>query len=267
MPGGIATLEAFGAVTVTPGGVSILPASIPSAEAFGTAQLNLLLSAPGIETAEAFDAPSLHTGVTMTVAGIDSLESFGNLTIQPGGVIIAPTGISSGELLGLLLIGPRLAALVRVTLRASMESPILSAPMRRLILKAKATGMTPKTIHLRDLAIGDDTPIEFELSDWPDDAVLAKAYLTIKASKNDADAAAIIQRSITTIGTDQGQITADGSTGTARGYFMIAKDEFDSIRPRQTYFYDIQPILDSGDVRTPIDGTITFKKGVTDASV
>ena len=128
--------------------------------------------------------------------------------------------------------------------------------------------MIAKTVNLKGYVIGDDTQILFQLTEWPAGVLLAKAYFTMKQSLNDLDAAAIIQRDITTALTAEGQITLNGSLGTAEGYFLIRHQdaEWANVKPDLGYFFDIQPITDQATVQTPIVGTISFIKGRTDAA-
>jgi concanavalin A-like lectin/glucanase superfamily protein len=168
--------------------------------------------------------------------------------------------------------------IVRVLLRASMEALGLQASMSGAPVRASgkirtpivvnATNMIAKNVTLKDYVIGDDTEIAFELTDWPAGVVLAKAYFTVKRSLDDADIAAVIQREITVSLSAEGQITANGSSGTATGYFLIRHQdaEWANIRPRTPYAFDIQPITDQATVQTPIIGTISFQKGATDAT-
>ncbi len=120
-PNAIPSAEAFGTLTVVPGAVSVLPTAIGSLEAFGSAKLNLKLILTGIASAEAFGTPIVISGLTIypsaipsaeafgapiiagpiLVTGIASGEQFGTPIVTPGGVIVAPTGISSEELFGL----------------------------------------------------------------------------------------------------------------------------------------------------------------------
>ncbi len=120
-PSGIASAEAFGALTVVPGAVSVLPTAIGSLEAFGSAKLNLKLILTAIASAEAFGTPIVISGLTIFPPAIPSAEAFGNLiiagplivpgiasqeafgspTVSPGGVSVAPSGITSEELFGL----------------------------------------------------------------------------------------------------------------------------------------------------------------------
>ena len=134
----------------------------------------------------------------------------------------------------------------------------------RITLTAQAGCMQAKIVHLKDYTIGDDQPVDFTFTSWPSPQVLSKAYFTIKESLDDADADALIQKEITSTASSQGQITTTGSSGgTAIGYFIITKDDYGDIVPGRDYYFDIQPINDSGSLYTPIAGWITFKQGAT----
>lgn len=120
-PAGIGSAEAFGALTVVPGAVNVLPTAIASLESFGTAKLNLKIAPSAIVSAEAFGTPIVISSLTiypsaipsaeafgspviagpLIVPGIASAEVFGSPTATPGGVSVAPGGISSAELFGL----------------------------------------------------------------------------------------------------------------------------------------------------------------------
>jgi hypothetical protein len=80
LPAGIASAEAFGSITVTVGVATVAPAGIASAEAFGAAVV----------------AEQIITG-----AGIASAEAFGTLTATPGTTTLVPEGIGSGEAFGI----------------------------------------------------------------------------------------------------------------------------------------------------------------------
>jgi hypothetical protein len=163
----------------------------------------------------------------------------------------------------------QVVGIVRALLRASMRIAPIIAPMKiRVPIVVNAVNMIAKNVTLKDYVIGDDTEIAFQLTDWPAGVVLAKAYFTMKESLNDGDADAIIQREITISLSAEGQITANGTSGTAEGYFLIRHQdsEWSDIRPRQPYQFDIQPITDQSTVQTPIIGTISFQKGATDAA-
>lgn len=75
---GISSEEALGDLVVTPGAVSVLADAIASAEAIGSAVLNM----------------------QMTAVAIVSSEAFGSHTLTPGAVTISPDGVITGEALG-----------------------------------------------------------------------------------------------------------------------------------------------------------------------
>lgn len=77
-PGGIASAEALGTLTIVPGSVTIIPEGIVTAEAFGSAKLVLYLLPTGITSAEAFGNPTVKPIVILHPSGIPSAEAFGN---------------------------------------------------------------------------------------------------------------------------------------------------------------------------------------------
>lgn len=99
-PTGIATAEVFGAVEVDlQAAWLIMPASLPSAEAFGTPEVrNYGLAPASITSAEAFGAATVTVGpVDVGPSGIPSAEVFGTLTIHQ---LVEPLGIPSVEAFG-----------------------------------------------------------------------------------------------------------------------------------------------------------------------
>lgn len=92
---GVASTEAFGSHTLTPGTVSILPSGIASAEAFGSATLTSLytLLPSGIASGETFGNATLTPGgVSITISGIASAEAFGDTVVAAGGSAITNAG-------------------------------------------------------------------------------------------------------------------------------------------------------------------------------
>jgi hypothetical protein len=167
------------------------------------------------------------------------------------------------------------ASLVNASIRTSITNPIISVSLNTPTVSASllnrtlstSINMVPTTANLRDYIIGDDTDIPFEFSNFPENIIVSKVYLTIKKSKNNLDAAAIIKREITITPTIQGTVTADGSDGIAAGFFKIRHEdpEWLVVKEGVAYQYDIQIISDQGTVLTPIVGVASFKKGVTDS--
>lgn len=94
---GIASAEAFGTAGVQ---LNIDTAGIASAGAFGTPSVQLNINTTGIGSAEAFGTPSVELNITAN--GIASLEAFGTPTVQVAGgtQTITTVGIASGEAFG-----------------------------------------------------------------------------------------------------------------------------------------------------------------------
>jgi hypothetical protein len=125
---GIASAEAFGSPTLTPGAVTATATGIASAEAFGTASLSATatVSPAGIASAEAFGSPTLTPGaVTVTATGIASEEAFGTATVQAGSVTATATGIASGEAFGTPTV---LAGAVQVSLQSIASAEAFGTP-------------------------------------------------------------------------------------------------------------------------------------------
>jgi len=125
-PTGIASGEALGTPTITPGAVTISPTGIASGEAFGTPTITpgaVTIAPTGIASGEAFGTPTITPGpVTVAPTGIASGEAFGTPTITPGAVTISPTGIASAEAFGTPVVADESAQVVGPTGIASGEA-------------------------------------------------------------------------------------------------------------------------------------------------
>ena len=100
---GIASAEAFGTPSLTPGAVTVSPTGIASAEAFGTASLTATatVTASGIASAESFGTPAVQAGAaTVSATGIASAEAFGTPALSAGAVTVTANGIASAEAFG-----------------------------------------------------------------------------------------------------------------------------------------------------------------------
>lgn len=116
--GGFDTNDAVGVTLSVGAGVSVIsPSAIASAEAFGTAKLNLKVTGSGIASAEAFGTLVISTPdpQSIQVSGIASGEAFGALTT---GLYVRPSGIASSEAFG----DARLSAVIGPTGIASAEA-------------------------------------------------------------------------------------------------------------------------------------------------
>ena len=95
-PSAIASAEAFGTAKLN---LQLKPSAIASAEAFGTAKLILKLLPSSIASAEAFGTPAISQIGYIQPTAIASAEAFGTAAV----IIyqfLSPTGIASAEALG-----------------------------------------------------------------------------------------------------------------------------------------------------------------------
>lgn len=81
----------------------IRPTGIASAEAFGTAAVDLTINPSGIASAEAFGTPTVEISTAQNIdpTGIASAEAFGMLSVD---LTINPSGIASAEAFGTAVI-------------------------------------------------------------------------------------------------------------------------------------------------------------------
>jgi hypothetical protein len=94
-PAGITSAEAFGTAFLQSD--RITPDGIVSAAAFGTASLNQQLSPSGIATAEVFGSPTVALRQEIVPDSVVSEEAFGTPSLDR---TIGPTGIATAEALG-----------------------------------------------------------------------------------------------------------------------------------------------------------------------
>jgi hypothetical protein len=115
---------------------------------------------------------------------------------------------------------------------------------------------------------GDDLRIQRTYTDLPTGIAYPKFYLTIKRRKTDADAAAIVQKNITTSVGPAGQITDnDTAGGSIAMYFDLTPAETILLTPEVEYWMDIQGISSSGQIHTMEAQTkIVMLQGQTDAT-
>jgi hypothetical protein len=105
LPSSITSLEAFGTASISVGSVSVLVSGISSSEAFGTHVISngsVIIIPSGISSLEAFGTAILDRGtVIVAPSGIASAEAFGTGSVLVGELVIYPNGISSAELFGI----------------------------------------------------------------------------------------------------------------------------------------------------------------------
>lgn len=104
--------------------------------------------------------------------------------------------------------------------------------------------------------IGDEVPVSVTAT-IPAGVTLTKAWMTFKIQRGDLDAAAIVQKSITS-----------GFTGTTTVTFTITLSETDTaLFSARRYFWDIQAKDSNSHIATLIpDGEVTWQLGITNAS-
>src|SRR5262245_50955367 len=93
---------------------------------------------------------------------------------------------------------------------------------------------------------------------------MAIAWLTIKESKRDSDAEAIVQKRITTTLTAEGQIldTGAGDNIGQLTFILVSADTAD-LREGKNYRFDIKIKFNSGRFETPEMGICKVKEAVT----
>lgn len=99
-PTGIATAQAFGTATVSPGAVTVTASGIATAETFGTPRQTAFLSPSSIASAEAVSNVVLSGGsVAVAPTAIGSAQGFGTLSVITAGSVAA-NGIASAQGIG-----------------------------------------------------------------------------------------------------------------------------------------------------------------------
>lgn len=111
LPGSIASAEAFGTAFFNVKQLISLAGAIASSEAFGTPQLNLWINVSGIASSESFGTPVL-AGPIIVDSGIASEEAFGTPQLN---LYVGPSGIATGEAFGSLTVMVRVLYTVPLT--------------------------------------------------------------------------------------------------------------------------------------------------------
>lgn len=126
--------------------------------------------------------------------------------------------------------------------------------------------MTSTGQKIEPIVIGDDFTVERTYIDVPTGVTITKAWLTVKASDRQIDAAALMQLDITTSLTANGQITdADTTDGTISMVFKLPRAKTALAQPNIPYGYDVQVKASDGLIHTMELGSMSFARGRTDA--
>jgi hypothetical protein len=123
----------------------------------------------------------------------------------------------------------------------------------------------------KPLIAGDDIDVIRDVGEVTPTDPLVKAWLTIKTNPHVLDAAATIQKVITTtLVAGTGHIVLDGGPTTGNGmasmFFNLRAVDTALIGSTVRYYFDIQVKTASGKISTPDEGTIRLTAGVTDAT-
>jgi hypothetical protein len=124
--------------------------------------------------------------------------------------------------------------------------------------------------QLCEFVIGNDFDIlrDIDMTNLFVGATLSKAWLTIKKTRRDADANAIIQLDITpTYAAGKGQIT-DTGVGDLQGRLVFEVDAAVSalLVAGHVYFYDIKVLTSTNQLYTPESGTCKGRGAIKVAS-
>jgi len=151
IPSSIASLEAFGTARINQ---AIAPSGIASLGAFGTAMVKLTVQPSGIASVEAFGTAKVNQQVQP--AGIASAEAFGThiVTVAGAAQTITPGGIASLEVFGTLLVNQQIQPVAIASLEAFGTAKINQAitPAGIVSLEAFGTAKINQAIALAGIA-------------------------------------------------------------------------------------------------------------------
>lgn len=124
------------------------------------------------------------------------------------------------------------------------------------------------TIEITEHAVGDDFDIERTVTGIPAGATLTKAWFMAKASRSDADDAAVISKEITTtLVPATGQITDTGAGDTAGEIvFYIRSADTSSLVAEKPYYFGIRVRLSTGLVDTLEWGVLKLRHAIVQAT-
>ena len=129
--------------------------------------------------------------------------------------------------------------------------------------------MPPRHSVISGYVAGDKMDQRRTVPNIPVGRALIKAWMTVKTSPLDLDAAALVQKIITTTpAANIGHIEDDGATDQSGVvlFQFTPTDTGTTLGPDKTFFYDIQLKYDNSDIATLEYGEISFVRGVTDAA-
>ena len=161
----------------------------------------------------------------------------------------------------------------------TITAPLVSAPftvhapsvnVQETTIQEDIRELEPHNLRVRivDFVAGDDLRITRTYTGLAEGIMIGKGYLTIKRhAKDDADAAAIVQKQITASMQGSGKITDNDTTGgSIELYFDLTKDDTALLTPLIAYHYDVQVVTTGSAVYTCEKGVIVMHQGVTHAT-
>lgn len=118
--------------------------------------------------------------------------------------------------------------------------------------------------RIDNVVAGDDIQITRTITSVPSGETLTDAWFTVKEHPDDTDAAAIIDKQITSVDVPgTGQITDTGADETGAVRFDLTDADTALLVPGRDYYWDIQVKTSAAAIYTPTAGKIRSVKGVT----
>ena len=131
-PGGIASVEAFGAATATPGAATISPGGLSTGESVPSpvAAASVTVAATSVATAESLGAAAVSPGgVLVAPAGVATAESVPAAVVTAGGASVAPSSVASGESVPAVTVVPGTASVTPGSIETveSVTGPVVAS--------------------------------------------------------------------------------------------------------------------------------------------
>jgi len=121
----------------------------------------------------------------------------------------------------------------------------------------------PKEYNIKSsdaLIIGSDRRVNLSLTGLPTGRTITAASLLIKTRQSDADAEALITKTITATQSASGQITDAGTDATAAVYCDISHTDSAGLTANKIYHYFIKLTCSDGVIDIPIRGQLPTAK-------
>jgi len=195
--------------------------------------------------------------------------------------VFAPTVAAAGAIVAPLVTNPFqvFAPGVSSSGEQGLTVPLVSSPFTVYAPSVSVSGSTiqedsrelePHNLKVRivDFVGGDDLRITRTYTELQGGITITKAYLTIKRrAKDDTDAEAVVQKTITATEQASGKIVDDDTTGgSIQLYFDLSNTDTAALTPLIAYHYDVQVITIGHAVYTCEKGVIVMHQGVTHAT-